>query len=135
MIRSEQKIRIRYDEVDKMGYLYHGNYAAYFHAGRTELLRKFGLSDIELEKQDIILPVIEMNTKYLKPILYDEIITIKTQLKEFSAVRIKFFYQVYNQDEKLATEADMTLVFVNNKSRRPIRISPDIQKMIKSKIN
>ena len=135
MIQSEQKIRVRYDEVDKMGYLYHGNYAGYFHVGRTELLRKFGLSDIELEKQNIILPVIEMNTKYLKPVLYDEKITIKTYLIEFSGVRIKFSYQVFNQDNDLTTEAYMTLVFVNNHNRKPVRLPKNIYNIIHSKLN
>jgi len=134
MMQTEQQIRVRYDEVDKMGYLYHGNYARYFHVGRTELLRQLGISDNELEKQGIILPVLEMNIKYLKPVLYDETVLLKTFLKEVLGVRVKFSYQIYNQNNALVTEADMTLVFVNNQSRKPIRIPENIYDILKSKI-
>ena len=134
MNQIEHKIRVRYDEVDKMGYLYHGNYARYFHVGRTEFLRQLGISDKELEKQNIILPIIEMNIKYLKPVLYDELINLKIYLKEVSGVRIKFFYQIYNQNNTLSTEANMTLVFVNKHSRKPMRIPQNIYNILKSKI-
>ena len=50
-----------------MGYVYHGNYPAYYHSGRTELLRKLGISDYDLEKDGILLPVIEMQMKFIKP--------------------------------------------------------------------
>ena len=80
MITTDTSIRVRYDEVDKMGYVYHGNYAKYFHISRTELLRKLGICDKGLENHNILLPVIEMSVKYIKPIYYDDEIIIKTTL-------------------------------------------------------
>lgn len=135
MIISEQKIRIPYDDIDKMGYLYHGNYARYFHIGRTELLRKLGICDKHLEEQNILMPVIEMNIKYKKPLIYDEIITIKTSLQEIPETRIKFNYQIFNQTGVLCTTANMTLVFVDKYSRKPLRLNQNIQEIIKNKIN
>ena len=126
MIVSEEKIRVRYDEVDKMGYLYHGNYAGYFHVGRTELLRKLGISDKELEFQNLILPVIEMNTKYLKPIQYDEIVTLKTYLNEIPKTRIRFYYEIFNEKGDLVNEANSSLVFVDNHTRKPMRVPQNI---------
>ena len=135
MIVSEEKIRVRYDEVDKMGYLYHGNYAGYFHVGRTELLRKLGISDKQLESQNLILPVIEMNTKYLKPVLYDEIITLKTYLNELPKTRIKFYYEIFNEKGDLVNEANSSLVFVDNYKRKPMRIPQNILKKLESYFN
>lgn len=131
MIKSEYQIRVRYDEVDKMGYLYHGNYAKYFHVGRTELLRKLGLNDAEMEKKNIILPVSEMNTKFIKPVYYDEIITIVSYLKEISGARLSFFYQIFNQNKELATQADMTIALVDNTTGKLIRIPQYIYDIIK----
>ena len=96
MIKSENKIRIRYDEVDKMGYVYHGNYAKYYHIGRTELLRMIGVSEKELEGHNVILPVIEMSIKYIKPIFYDDIITIKTSLHNIPTSKMIFYHEVCN---------------------------------------
>ncbi len=131
MIKSEYKIRVRYDEVDKMGYLYHGNYAKYFHVGRTELLRKLGLNDAEMEKKNIILPVSEMNTKFIKPVYYDEIITVVSYLKEISGARLSFFYQIFSQNKELATQADMTIALVDNTTGKLIRIPQYIYDIIK----
>ena len=135
MIVSKEKIRVRYDEVDKMGYLYHGNYAGYFHIGRTELLRKFGLSDKQLEPFNLILPVIEMNIKYLKPVLYDEIVTLKTYLNEVSKIRVRFYYELFNEKGDLVNEASSSLVFVDNKTRKPMRVPKNILNKIESYFN
>jgi len=121
MITSENKIQIRYDEVDKMGYVYHGNYAKFYHISRTELLRKIGISDKELESRGILLPVIEMNIKYLKPIYYDEIITIKTSLNHIPGSRMKFRHEVCNHNNEVINIAESTVVFVDINTRKPMK--------------
>ncbi|MEN8224701.1 MAG: thioesterase family protein [Bacteroidota bacterium] len=121
MISSETKIQVRYDEVDKMGYVYHGNYARYYHISRTDLLREFGLSDKDLEQLQLLLPVIELNIKYLKPVYYDDIITIQTILEGLPVSRMKFRHIVYNSDDEIINKASSTVVFVDSKSRKPMR--------------
>jgi acyl-CoA thioester hydrolase len=125
MITSENVIQVRYDEVDKMGYVYHGNYARYYHISRTELLRKVGICDRELESQNIILPVIEMNIRYIKPVYYDDLITIRTKLLEMPQTRMKFQHEVINQDDEIINIANSTLVFVDSNTRKPM-IIPEI---------
>ena len=44
-------IRVRYPEVDAMGYLHHSRYLQYFEMGRIELLRSLGHSYVDLERQ------------------------------------------------------------------------------------
>lgn len=132
MIKSEDKIKVRYDEVDKMGYVYHGNYARYYHISRTELLRKVGICDKELESFNIILPVIEMHSKYLKPIFYDDIITIETSLMEMPKVRMKFKHMVFNQNNELINEGTSILVFVDADTRAPMIIPELISKRIEN---
>jgi len=131
MITTENEIRIRYDEVDKMGYVYHGNYAKYYHISRTELLRKIGICDKELEKHDILLPVIEMNIKYLKPIFYDEVITVKTSLIEFPTSRLSFRHEVRNYKNELINQAESTVAFVDINTRKPMRAPQFIVNKIK----
>ena len=121
MISSENNIQIRYDEVDKMGYVYHGNYAKYYHISRTELMRSIGLSDKKLEGYNIIMPIIELNIKYLKPVYYDDIITIKTLLRRLPDTRMKFYHEVRNEENKLINTASSTVVFVDMETRLPMR--------------
>ncbi len=130
MISSSITIRVRYDEVDKMGYVYHGNYAKYFHISRTRLLRKLGVNDKKLESQNILMPVIEMSIKYIKPVLYDDLIKIKTTLTELSGIKLKFDHLVYNQNNKVINKGKSTLVFVDHKTQKVMRIPERIFKKL-----
>ena len=125
MIKGECKIRPRYDEVDQMGYVYHANYVNYCHQARTELLRQFGINDKVLEDQNIMLPVIEMNLKYLKPTGYDEELTVRTIIKELPGVRFKFEFIFENEKGEKNCTATSTVVFVDSKTRKPHQ-APDI---------
>jgi len=125
MIIGEFKIRPRYDEVDQMSYVYHANYVSYCHQARTELLRQFGINDKVLEDCNIMLPVIEMNLKYLKPAGYDDELTIRTKIKELPRVRFKFEFVFENEKGEKICTATSTVVFVDGKTRKPQQ-APDI---------
>lgn len=124
MILSSTEVRVRYAETDQMGYVYYGNYAQFCELGRVELLRELGFSYNALEKQGIMLPVLEFNLRYFKPALYDDLLTVKTSVPEMPSARIRFDYQIFNEQGTLLNEAWTTLVFVNKASGRPCRI-PD----------
>lgn len=121
MFVHEQKIRVRYAETDQMGYVYYGNYAAYYEVARTEMLRQTGFSYKELEELGVMMPVLEMNTKYIQPAKYDELLTIKVIIKEKPAVRIKFEYEVYNEASELINTGTTQLVFVDMQKNRPCK--------------
>ena len=120
MYSHETKIRIRYGETDRMGYAHHANYPLYFEEGRMELLRNLDLNYKDLEDSGIILPVISINTKFLSPVYYDDVLTIKTILKEVPGARLKFDYEVVNQKNKPVTKADVELAFVDSETRKPM---------------
>ena len=122
MISDKIQFRVRYGETDQMSYAYHGNYAAYFEMGRTEWLRKLGVSYRSMEEDGIMLPVINLNTNYLKPAKYDDVLTLKTSLAKKPTARIEFEFEIHNQNNELLTTASATLVFVNMKTNRPTRI-------------
>ena len=114
------QFRIRYSETDQMGYAHHGNYAQYFEMGRTEWLRELGISYKQMEEDGIMLPVISLNTNYLKPAKYDDVLTLKTTLAKSPSAKIEFYYEIYRDDELLTT-ANVVLVFVDMKKNKPIR--------------
>jgi acyl-CoA thioester hydrolase len=132
MITDVFQLRTRYGEVDQMGYVYHANYVIYCHQARNELLRKLGLDEVELENNDIILPVISFDIKYNKPAHFDELITIKTIIKEMPKARFNFEFEIKNELNTLLCKAKSTVLFVNSESRLPKRIPDFIHKILKS---
>jgi len=127
MYTSTTEIRVRYGETDQMGFLYYGFYALYYEQGRTEAIRQLGFTYKELEAQGIIMPVIEMNAKYYRPALYDNLITLKTSIKSLKKedVEVKFHSELYNENGKLLNEGVVTLVFYDKGKSKKIPV-PDI---------
>ena len=124
MISSESKVRVRYSETDKMGYLHHANYLNYFEVGRTDFLRNKGLTYKEMEDDGILLPVVTVSINYKYPAYYDEELTIKTFLKEIPEIKVHFEYEIYNEGLELICTGSSTLVFVDAATRKPRR-APD----------
>ncbi len=119
MYTSETQIRVRYAETDQMGVVYYGNYATYFEVARVEALREMGVSYKSMEEDGIMLPVLEQYMKYIRPAKYDDILTIKTYLKELPSARIRFEYEVFNEEGTLLTIANTALVFVDATTMKP----------------
>lgn len=117
----ESEIRVRYGETDQMGVVYHGNYAQYFEIGRTEWLRKFGLSYKEMESNGLMLPVVSLSINFKKSAVYDEVLKVKTQLKKRPSARIEFDYEIINEKGQLITTGNSVLVFMDMSKNKPTR--------------
>ena len=120
----ETEIRVTYKDTDKMGYSYYGNYPTYFEIARTEFLRDMGLSYKKLEDDGFLLPIYTLNIKYHKPAKYDDLLKIQTFYKKFHSIKVEFDYKVYNQKNELLTDGNTLLVFIDAKTRKPIK-APD----------
>lgn len=121
MFEHKTKLRTRYSEVDRMGYVYYGNYATYFEVGRVEAMRVLGISYAELEEEGIMMPVIRYEIDYKKPAFYDEELTIVTRVREIPRSRINFEYETWNAKGEMLNSAMTQLVFVDSKTMRPLR--------------
>jgi acyl-CoA thioester hydrolase len=130
MYSHTTKIRIRYSETDQMAYVYYGNYAQYYEVGRVEMLRSLGMSYSSMEKSGVMLPVLELNSKFIKPALYDQEITIKTTVKDIPAMRIHFTYELFNEDGELINIGKTTLVFFDMVRKRPCHPPQDFMKRL-----
>jgi acyl-CoA thioester hydrolase len=117
MFNSETNIRVRYSETDQMNVVYHGNYAQYFEVARAEAIREMGITYKEMEEMGIVMPIVELHTKFLRPAKYDDLLTIKTQLRELPTDhRIEFHHEVYNEEGKLLTIGRVVLYFLDSKT-------------------
>ena len=129
MYSYESLIRVRYGETDAMGVVYYGVYPLYYETGRTEMMRHLGFTYRKMEEKGIIMPVISMSSRYLKPARYDDLLTVKTIVKKMPETRILFDYEIYNEKKQLVNEGQTTLVFIDREKRRPVRI-PEFLKSV-----
>jgi len=114
MYSFDYKKRVRYGETDQMGYLYYGNYAQYYEIGRVELIRSLGITYKQMEEDwKIMMPVASMEVKYLRPVFYDEEITIRTIIIELPEKFVNFNCELYNEAGKLVNAAKVRLCFVD----------------------
>jgi acyl-CoA thioester hydrolase len=108
-----------------MGYMYYGNYAEFYEVGRVEMLRSLGMTYSSMEGAGIIMPVLELKCKYIKPALYDQEITVKVIIDKMPSLRIHFRYELYNEEQELINLGETTLAFVDTARRRPCLPSED----------
>ena len=119
MYQSTTQIRVRYAETDQMSFVYYGNYAQYFEVGRVEAIRQLGYSYKAMEDDGIILPVVEMRTRYLRSAAYDDLLTIKTTINELPlGHEIVFHSEIFNEQNKLLTTGEVHLFFIDKETRK-----------------
>ena len=122
--QCEIELRVRYVETDQMGVVHHSKYAIYFEMGRTELLRACGVSYREMEEAGVFFAVAKMETKFLAPAKYDDVLRLVTKTTRLTRARIEHDYQIYRKtDNRLLTEAHTVLACID-KSGQVIAI-PD----------
>jgi acyl-CoA thioester hydrolase len=131
MFTNETKVRVRYAETDQMNVVYHGNYAQYFEVGRVEAIRQLGISYKDMEATGTIMPVVEWTAKFLRPAHYDDLLTIRTILKELPVShRIEFHQEVYNEQGKLLTVGKVLLYFLRADTMQKTGMPEDLLKKI-----
>ena len=128
MYESTTQIRVRYAETDQMNIVYYGNYAQYFEVGRVESIRQLGFTYKDMEAQGVVMPVVELNIRYLRPATYDDLLTVKTTIRELPVDhKIEFHQEVYNEQQKLLTAGKVILYFVEATTRKKT-VMPDALK-------
>lgn len=120
-VKYVHQVRVRYNDTDRMGIVYHGNYAMYFEVARLEMLRARGLAYRQMEEEGVMLPVSDLHVKYVSPAYYDDLLDVEVTLLEKPAVRVKFAFRITNQDEALVATGEVVLACVDAVTRRPCR--------------
>jgi acyl-CoA thioester hydrolase len=136
MISTNISIRVRYGETDQMGIVYHGNYPSYFEVARVEFFRDLGIPYKELEEKGVMLPVVDIYIKYLKPAYYDDLLHIETKIPELpKSVRFRFEYTITNDNGDRITEGYVVLAFIDKYTRKPIRCPEYLTKKLEDYVN
>jgi acyl-CoA thioester hydrolase len=107
-------IRVRYTEVDQMGYLHHSRYFQYFEMGRVELLRASGHSYADLERDGVLFVVVKAECRFKAPARYDDELLLTTRVVRQTHVRIDHAYELRRGDQLLA-EGSTTIACVGRR--------------------
>ena len=117
--------RVRYGETDQMGYLYYGNYAQLYEIGRAEMIRDLGLTYQAMETEyGVMMPVMSLQCRFVRPALYDELLTIKTTLRKLPTSFITFHHEIFNEKGKLVNGGSVKLCFVETATGKTVH-APD----------
>jgi acyl-CoA thioester hydrolase len=106
----ETRVRVRYAETDQMGVVYHSNYFIWFEVGRVELLRQLGFTYREMESEaQCLIAVAEARCRYKAPARYDDVVLIRSHLKNVRESLIHFGYEAIREsDGTLLAEGETT---------------------------
>jgi acyl-CoA thioester hydrolase len=127
MFITETQIRVHYALTDQMGFAYYGHYAQFYEIGRVEAFRQIGIKYKDIEAMGIIMPVVEMHCRFLRPAKYDDLITVKTTMRELpDNHKVIFQQEIYNEEDQLLNSGIITLYFMKadgmKKSEMPAKM-------------
>ena len=114
-------IKVRYNETDQMGIVHHSNYLKFFELARIEWLEKLNMPYQKIESNNIILPVVKCELKFIKPLIFGDIFFIKVFCSKRPTSTIEFSYQIFNDNNEITTEGMTTLAFLDSIKRKPLR--------------
>lgn len=127
---SVSHLRVRYAETDQMGVAWHGNVFAWFEVGRTDLLRDLGTTYRDLEGQGLRLPVVEATARYLRPVLYDDLVEVRTRLSRHSGARVDFDYEIHRTGTEEPLVTGSTAHAAVDAGGRPRRLPEALRRLL-----
>ena len=126
------KHRVRYYETDKMGVAHHSSFVMWFENARIEFLRHFGVDYKGIEDKGFNLAVVEVSGRFLKPVFFDEEISVKVALSRFDGTYAKFDYEVLNDRSVVVKGYSKHLVV--DKNLKTSKLPEKIVEKIKEKV-
>ena len=118
---TTQEIKVRYYETDQMGIVHHSNYLKFFEFARIEWLEELKMPYHVIERNKIILPVVNCELKFLKPLVFGDTFKVEVHCSKKPKSSIEFSYEIFNSRGEKTTEGRTLLAFLNSETMKPIR--------------
>lgn len=119
-MKSKTIITARYGETDMMGIVHHSVYALYYEQARVDFIKNFGITYLQLEKDGLMMPLVNLGCNYKKPVYFADEIVVETLVEEIKPAKIKFRYNLYNNENELVNTGYTEHGFVDSKTFKPI---------------
>ena len=117
-----------------MQVVYHANYLVWCEMGRTDLIRRLGTSYADIERQGVLLAVVDASLRYHAAAKYEDRIRVRTTLVDARSRSVTFQYIIENAltGVKLVT-ARTTLAPINGDGKL-VSMPPDIRRAMESAV-
>ncbi|KGP73481.1 acyl-CoA thioesterase [Pontibacillus yanchengensis] len=119
---NETEVKVRYQETDQMGVVYHANYFVWFEIGRTAFIEDLGFYYHEMEKSGIVSPLVDANIQFKQPLRYGQTATVKTWLDYYDGLKVIYAYEIQTPDGETAVTGKTQHVCVKKENFRPVSI-------------
>jgi len=128
---DETEIRVRFNEVDSWGMVWHGHYIAWFEVGRMALLGKFQLLPQDFTRMGYIAPVVDLKCSFKEPARLEEEILIRTTVLKPTKAALTFQFQILRKkDQKLLASGEETQVLLTLDGRMLYIIPQDLKEKL-----
>lgn len=122
---SRSHITVRYAETDQMGIAHHSNYPIWYEVARTDLIKMMGMSYTEMEQQGLILPLIELQSKYISAAYYEDRLTVEAAIKSMSGVKMEIEYAVFREEDETPINVGKTVHALVGKNLKPVNVKKE----------
>ncbi len=113
-LKVSHDIRVRFNETDALGIVWHGYYLHYFEDGREAFGRKHGISYLNTKAQGYVTPIVKSSCEHKLPLRYGEIATVETTFINTPAAKIIFNYKIINANGEIVCTGETIQVFVDD---------------------
>jgi acyl-CoA thioester hydrolase len=131
--QSSWPVRVYYEDTDSGGVVYHSNYLNFMERARTEWLRSLKINQQTLKDElNLLFVVHQIDIKFIKPAIFNDLIEVETTLKQITPVRVKLEQHIKRQSDLLIS-ASVEVVGVNARTLKPVRIPQQIKSLMECK--
>lgn len=113
-LQHTEEIRVRFNETDPLGIVWHGNYITYFEDGREAFGRKHGLTYLDIQNAGFVTPIIKSTCEHFLPLKYGETFRIETTFINSRSAKLIYQYRLYNKENKLVCSGETIQVFLDS---------------------
>lgn len=127
-LKETTNIRVRFNETDPLGIVWHGNYITYFEDGREDFGMKNGISYLDIKREGYVTPIVESSCHHKLPLKYGDIASIETTFEDSPAAKMIFKYKIFNPEGKVVCTGKTIQVFVDDAGELSLSLPPFFEK-------
>lgn len=117
MVSYQYQHKVQYYETDQMGMVHHSNYIRWFEEARVDYLEQVGLPYKSMEDEGIGSPVLTVQCQYKSKVIFGETVTILTELRQYTGLRMTIGYTVLGDDGKVRCTGETSHCFMNTQGK------------------
>lgn len=126
MLATQLEFKVRFNEVDPLGIVWHGHYIRFFEDGREAFGANHGMAYMDIYKQGYVAPVVNINCNYKKSLEYGDVAVIETTFVNHQAAKIIFNYKIFlKSTNEVVAEGTSVQVFLDSEKRQLQLVMPE----------